>query len=217
MARGDGRVYRPTKGGKPLAVWYYEIPFSGHRKIGRGFRTREAAESALKAERERKGRGEYVAPDVARLTVKAVLDGYFSDLVDRGKKSLPSIKCRLHRLTNAFGHLKANDLRTGAVEEYRRDRLSAGLNRATIDREVEILRAAFRQALKREEVTRLPYFPAFNASNVRQGFFEPEHTETIIGRLPETLAEIVRFASLSGWRISEILSLQWSSVDLRAK
>lgn len=106
--------------------------------------------------------------------------------------------------------------RTADIEAYRRDRLAARLNRATIDREVEVLRAAFRLALRREQLTKLPYFPSFNADNVRQGFYEPEQTEKIIGRLTEALAEVVRFASLTGWRISEVLSLEWSSVDLRA-
>ena len=63
---------------------------------------------------------------------------------------------------------------------------------------------------------KLPFFPSFNADNVKQGFFEAEQTEKIIGKLAEALAEVVQFVSLAGWRISEVLSLEWSSVDLRA-
>jgi integrase len=216
VAHGDGRVYQPKKDGKRLATWYFEIFFNGRRKVGRGFRTRKEAEAALKAERKRKARGDYVPPEVERLTVKTVLESYSTDLTDREGKSLSSVKSRIERLTDALGHRRAIDLRTADIEGYRRDRLSAGLNRATIDREVEILRASFRLALRREQVIKLPYFPSFNADNVKQGFFEAEQTEKIIGKLQEALAEIVRFASLAGWRISEILSLQWSSVDLRA-
>jgi integrase len=217
MAYGDGRVFQPTRGGQPLPVWYYEIFFKGRRKTGRGYLTRKAAAKALRAERQRKARDEYLAPDVEGLTVKAVLESYLSDLVDRGKKSLPSVKCRVRRLTEALGHRRAIDLRTADVEVYRRDRISAGLNRATIDREVEILRAAFRVAQRHERVIRVPFFPSFNAVNVRQGFFEPGQTDQIVRRLPDVLGEIVRFASLTGWRISEILSLQWSSTDLRGR
>jgi integrase len=216
VAHGDGRVYQPKKNGKRLQTWYFEIFFGGRRKVGRGFRTRKEAEAALKAERKRKARGEYVPAEVEQLTVKTVLENYKKDLVGRGKKSLSSVKSRVQRLTDALGHRRAIDLRTPDIDGYRHDRLSAGLNRATIDREVEVLRAAFRLALKREQVTKLPYFEFFNLDNIRQGFYEPEQTEKIIGKLPEVLAEVVRFASLAGWRISEILSLEWSSVDLRA-
>ncbi len=216
MAHGDGRVYQPVRHGKSLSVWYYEIFINGRRKVGRGFRTRKEAEEALKAERKRKARGDFVPPEVERFTVKNVLDSYATDLADRGKKSLSSVKSRIERLTDALGHRRAIDLRTAEIAGYRRDRLSGGLNRATIDREVEVLRAAFRLALKREQVIKLPFFPSFNVDNVKQGFFEAEQTEEIIGNLTEVLAEVVRFVSLAGWRISEVLSLQWSSVDLRA-
>lgn len=216
MSHGDGRVYQPIRHGKPLSVWYNEIYFDGRRKTGRSFRTRKEAEAALKVERQRKARGDYVPPEVERLTVKTVLDNYSTDLADRGKRSLSSVKSRIQRLTGALGHRRAIDLRTADIEGYRRDRLSTGLNRATIDREVEVIRAALRLALKREQLTKVPYFPSFNADNVRQGFYEAEQTEKIIDKLTEVLAEVVRFASLAGWRISEILTLQWSSVDLRA-
>ena len=85
MAHGDGRVYQPKRHGKPLSVWYYEIFFNGRRKIGRGFRTRKEAEEALKAERKRKARGDFVLPEVERLTVKNLLDNYSTDLADRGR------------------------------------------------------------------------------------------------------------------------------------
>jgi integrase len=216
VAHGDGRVYQPIRHGRPLSVWYFELYFAGRRKIGRGFRTRKEAEEALKTERKRKARGDYVPPEVERLTVQTILESYLADLGDRGKKSLSPVRCRVQRLKDALGHRRAIDLRTADIEGYRRDRLAASLNRATIDREVEVLRAAFRLGLKREQLTKLPYFPSFNADNVRQGFYEPEQTEKIIGELTEVLAEVVRFVSLAGWRISEVLSLEWSSVDLRA-
>jgi integrase len=57
----------------------------------------------------------------------------------------------------------------------------------------------------------------FNIDNVRQGFFERDQAAAIIRELPEIYAEIVRFASISGWRISEVLRLRWEWVDRAAR
>lgn len=179
----------------------------GSREIGR------PSEDGLTRPSETRGDGT-TALGADNCLVRDLLDDYLSDLVERRKKSLPSIKCRVRRLKGVLGDHLAALLRTTEVEEYRRQRLSVGVNRATIDREIEILRSAFRLAARREQIAKIPFFPSFNVSNVRQGFFEPAQTEAIVQRLPGALAEIVRFASLSGWRISEILGLRWSSVDL---
>jgi integrase len=201
-----------------LAVWYAEIFFDGKRKRLRGFRTRRAAEDALKQERKRKARGEFVPPESERLTVGDVLDSYLVDLKDRGKKSIPSTACRVKRLNEAIGYCRAMDLRTAHLDDYRKERIAAGVDRATVDREIEVARAAFRVALKRERLPKIPYFPMYGADNVRQGFFAAEQTEAIIKALPdEALREIVRFVSLTGWRIAEVLGLRWESVDVKSR
>jgi len=89
--RGDGRVFRPKRGGKLLDVWYYRIRLGKRLKEGRGFKTKAEAIEALKEERKRKARGEFVPPEQDRLTVAGVLDSYLSALKDRGAKSVASV------------------------------------------------------------------------------------------------------------------------------
>ncbi|MGH9388765.1 MAG: tyrosine-type recombinase/integrase, partial [Vicinamibacteria bacterium] len=218
MARGDGRVFQPRKDGKALGVWYYEIHFDGRRKRGRGYRTRAEALAALKEERKRKSRGEFVPSEIERLTVAEILDAYLEDLRSRGAKSVASVVCRVNRLKEALGFRRAVDLRAADVEEYRKARVSAGLNKATVDREVEVARAAFRVALKRERLPKVPFFPMFGADNVRSGFYTSEQTDAIVAAMPDQATkEIVRFVSLTGWRIGEVLPLRWESVDAKTR
>jgi integrase len=62
-----------------------------------------------------------------------------------------------------------------------------------------------------------PYIPMLEENNVRSGFFEREQFESVRRHLPEELRAVITFAYFTGWRInSEILTLEWSHVDLKA-
>ena len=53
--------------------------------------------------------------------------------------------------------------------------------------------------------------------NVRTGFFERDQYRSLLAHLPAEVRPIVTFAFYTGWRIrSEILSLQWRQVDMKA-
>ena len=53
--------------------------------------------------------------------------------------------------------------------------------------------------------------------NIRQGFFEREQFQCIMGHLPAHMRGIAAFAFITGWRTpSEILPLDWRQVDLPA-
>jgi integrase len=54
---------------------------------------------------------------------------------------------------------------------------------------------------------------AFLKENARQGFFEPHAMEAIVGFLPAYLKDVLRFAYHSGWRKSEILTLEWRDMQ----
>jgi integrase len=88
-----------------------------------------------------------------------------------------------------------------------------GYTPATVKAHVAYLRAAMRYAYKKGELAVLPWFPTIKADNARTGFFEREEFERVVACLPEPHADIARFGYGCGWRLSEILGLQWSEVD----
>jgi integrase len=98
------------------------------------------------------------------------------------------------------------------IKESRRpvDRIS----NAEINRELALLKRAFNLALQSGKILAKPYMSMLKESNARAGFFEPEAFESVVRHLPEDLRGLVRFGSLTGWRIkSEVQTLQWSQVD----
>jgi len=49
-------------------------------------------------------------------------------------------------------------------------------------------------------------------SDARQGFFEREELELILGYLPGYLKDLTRFAYHTGWRKGEFLTLEWRDI-----
>ncbi len=121
----------------------------------------------------------------------------------------------LHRLSQRVGaHTK---ITSQDVDALVADMQREGYKSATILVHLSYLRAALRYAQKRGEVDTLPYFPTLKFHNARQGFFEREEFEAILAHLPEPHAAVARFGYSTGWRLSEILTLHWSQVDLQRR
>jgi integrase len=217
MKRGEGRVFQPIKKGKQLDTWWLELYVAGRKRRLTGFSTKAAALDALKEERKRRGRGDYVAPETDRLRVEDLLMSYLDDLRKRGKKAVSSAKKRADLVSRDLGHFRAVDLNVGHLEDYRRRRAKDGAGEVTLDRDLQLLRAAFRLAVRHERISRVPHFPISGRDNVRTGFFEPAEAEAVEKQLPGVAAQVFHFARYSGWRISEILGLRWESIDRAAR
>jgi len=91
-----------------------------------------------------------------------------------------------------------------------------GLAPATINNHLAGLRHAFNLGYRATppKVARVPYFRLLRVSNARQGFFEPEEYRALSQALPDDLRPVLCFGYFSGCRKTEVLSLQWTQVDL---
>ena len=155
----------------------------------------------------------YVGPKPERLSVAELLTTYEEHCRIKGAKTLYGIVWRCQRISAALGMIKAVNLDAREVQCWVAQMQGEGYAPGTINTMVMTLRAALHHACRVELLARVPYFPVLCAQNARQGFFEREQVEKIIGALTDPLNDIVRFAYLTGWRQSEILGLHWSQVD----
>jgi integrase len=142
-----------------------------------------------------------------------LLDGLVLHLETKGAKAIDSLKSHLKPVREFFNLRRAVEVSTTMVERYQHDRLKADKKRATVNRELEPLKQAFNLARKQGRLTRIPYIPKLTEDNARQGFFEKGQFLALCEKLPEHLADVARFAYLSGWRRGEILPLTWDAVD----
>ena len=60
----------------------------------------------------------------------------------------------------------------------------------------------------------MPYFEMLPENNRRTGFFEQEHYEAVIARLPEYLKGVLTMGYWTEMRKAEMLGLKWDQVDL---
>lgn len=151
-----------------------------------------------------------------RLTFDTAVQDVVTDYTVNGKRSIDNLERRikLHLLPYFGGKLlrsiTAADLRTFAAE-----RLKAAAAPGEINRELAIVRRAFRLAAEADKYHgRVPKVRMLQEHNVRTGFFDDEMIAGVLAKLPAALQPVVQFAYVSGWRVqSEILPIQWRNVD----
>jgi integrase len=147
--------------------------------------------------------------------VQAVEDDYTLNK----KKSLEWVQRRIKlHLTPIFGGRRLSAIRASDLRAFAAARVKAGASAAEINRELAIVRRAFRLAVKSETYHgHVPAFPMLAENNVRDGFFNQETFQAVYDKLPAALRPVMRFAYVTGWRIhSEVLPLEWRQVDRKA-
>lgn len=116
-----------------------------------------------------------------------------------------------------FGCERAVSVAEGdRISAYIRFRQKEHASPGTINRELRILRRAFRLAVNDKRLNRssVPTFELLPEDNVREGFVEKGDFEAILSHLQDVdVQDVVAWAFWSGMRKGEISKLPWSSFD----
>lgn len=212
--RGQGRVFRPKVRGEETEVWWLDYSI-------RGVRHRESSGSKSKRE----------AFAILRERIGKRADGTLTGRPDR--VTLAELKAALERhylLENndswararqAFAHIEAHfgedaravEITRSAVSAYQEKRLRAGAARNTVRYETGVLSAAFGVAAENDLLPSKPIFPRMAEGEKRSGFFESADFAALVLGLPADVADVVRFARMTGWRRGEVTGLLWAQVE----
>jgi integrase len=125
-----------------------------------------------------------------------------------------SMQIKLH-LKPYFGKRRLSSITTADLRAFTAARLEAKASSGEINRELAIVRRAFRLAVADDKYHgRVPKIPMLQEHNTRTGFFDDAMFASVRDKLPAALRPVVTFAYVTGWRIqSEILPLEWRPVD----
>ena len=211
---GDGGTY--LRGN----IWWMHFSHLGKR-VRESARTKDssAAERLLLTRRLEIADGRYLGnPGQAR--VRDLLALVVADYQSQGKRSLPQLKSRIRKhLGPGLGSVLCADFRKRHVETYRRERYAAGASVATVNRELEIVRRAFRLGTEEEPplVVRVPKIAMDVEDNTREGFLEHDQYRALTSELSPHLRLMASIGYNVGLRAGMIRRLQWSWVDFEKK
>jgi integrase len=221
--RNTGEVIRR---GSIYYIRYYDL--RGRRRLESTHQSDKAeAEKQLRRRLSAKDAG--VSPDAAsgKLTLREALDDVMNDYRTNKRRSTANVQRRIDKhVLPAFGErrrmitITTADLRAFVVERQREERddqnrvTKRPASNAEINRELAVIRRAFRLAVQTGRLVQAPYVPMLQEHNVRTGFLEPDQFAAICAHLPNDLRPVVRFAYATGWRCkSEVLPLEWRHID----
>jgi integrase len=212
-------------------IWWVRYYRDGRRYEESSHSTRkDDAKTLLKLREGDIARGVPVTPKIGRLRFEEAATDVVNDYRVNGRRSLDDLERRIKlHLQPFFGGRRMSAVTTSDVRAYIAKRQAdvrvvgkGDVRRETptsageINRELTALKRMFSLAVQAGKLIAKPHIPMLKENNVRTGFFDREQFEAVRRRLPEDVQPVVTLAHITGWRLGEILPLQWRQVDFAA-
>ena len=201
-------------------IWWIRYNRNGRRyEESSGSKKKTKAITLLQLREGDGAKGLPVTPAIGRFKFSDAVADVVTDYKVNGKRSLAEVerRNRLH-LQPYFGSRRMASITTADLTKFISTRQDAKAANAEINRELAIIKRAFRMAMRGGKLLTMPHIPMLREANARQGFFEAGDFEDVRKALPADLQGVVTFGYLTGWRIrSEVLPLTWAQVDRKRK
>lgn len=156
-----------------------------------------------------------ITPKTNRGSFAALLESVEVDYTIMRRDTLPDLKRRIEKhLEPALGHIQSGKVSSIVISRYVLERQAGKAENATINRELAIIKRAFKLGLRDGSVSHIPHIEMLPEDNVRAGFFSPEAFQSLLRFSNPLLRQIVTVAWFTGWRLESVILLEWRNVDL---
>lgn len=205
--------------------FYWIAPTINGVQVPQSSRTTDYDE-ALRQLRIKEGRAAgnpSITPLTDRGSFAALLALVKVDYSVKQRKSLVDAERRIDKHIQPFlGYLPAGKISASVIAQYvqarQRETDEQGnpdpAANASINRELAIIKRAFRLGLWNGDVSAIPRIEMLPEDNARQGFFSETSFRSVLRFSNPTLRAVLIVAYYTGWRIQSILGLEWRNIDL---
>src|SRR5215510_1651336 len=208
---GMGQIYQRGR------IWWVRYYRNGQLFRESSHSGKEAdAKKLLKKRLGEIALGRFAGPRAEKVLLSELAEDLLTDYRIRGRRNVENVKSKVDHLLASFGHDRVKTITTDRIKAYVAKRQAAGAAAAQINRELAALKRMFNLAAQSEKIIHVPYIPMLTENNVRTGFFEYEEYLALREALPPFVRLVITFGYYTGWRVAEILNLQWRQVNLDA-
>lgn len=164
-------------------------------------------------------RGQYLPPTDTGILIQDLIDRYRSDILPfkRGKHFGPALSL----LEARFGKYSVTALSARRIADFRDQRLRSGHAASTVRKELNLLSKIFDLA-SREWGVVIPANPCTQVTrppehNARTRRLQPQEEHYLLTKTRPKVAQLIRMALATAARLGELLSLEWSDVDIQTR
>jgi integrase len=212
--RGQGRVFRPTVGGRESKVWWLDYGIHGKRYRESAHTTSKKEAMTLLRQNIEKRTGGTLTGRPDRVTLSNLKDELERHYSREGNASWKRAEQAFVHLFEFFGKdARVINITRARVSDYQDSRLRDDAARNSVRYEVSILSAAFGVAVDQEILAAKPAFKLLAEGEKRTGFFDAADFAALVVELPADIADLVRFLHATGWRRNEGAGLLWAQVE----
>ena len=215
-------ILRKTITGEERYYVDYQVGKRRVRKAVRGARTRADAVRVLNSEIGEAYRSvNKLKAEVTDIRFDEMAELFMEKFSKPNKKSWKTTDwVFLRRLVPVFGKKMLSEITVENVEEYKANRLSSGLKKSSVNREISCLRKVFNVAkawryAEENPVCNVKLFSE-NESLRERELLEPEETR-LLQACSGHLRPILIVALNTGMRRGEIFKLKWADVDVEKR
>ena len=157
-----------------------------------------------------------------KITVSVLISKYLAEYSKPNKGAIThkNDKYFSKRIIQCFGDKYLNDVRPRHISKFITDRRNDGVSDVTINHELRLLRHSYNLAIRNWElIDETPFakikIPSGDVKRVR--YLSPDEEKKLMSALPQWLKPIVTLARETGLRLSNIVYLKWSEVNIFSK